>query len=220
MTLDELIAKVRIESDDLQQPYLSSDAVITEWLDEAEEEAAIRSSLIHESANPLICQIAVTAGRASYPVHSSVLEITYAAFTATGSSTVNVLALTDRADLDRTTPGWRTKSDIPRQLVQNDTTLQLGCLPSMDGLLTLECFRTPLASIGDTDRPEIGRAHHRHLVQWALHKCYSRPDAEVFDPKRSDRALMEFTRVFGIRPDAELRRNFYKSTPAHNQAYW
>ncbi len=223
MDLAELIAQVRVDSDDLvPNPYLSSDANITAWLNEAEHEACIRARLIHDSTTPAVCAIAVTALTASYTLHNSIIDITRATFTPTGSTTEYVLYLTDRVEMDRNYSDWRTRVDSPRQGIQDDTTFRLGCLPSTAGTINLECYRLPLVNIEDatSESPEIGRIHHRHLVQWALHRGYSRPDAELFNPNKSATALAEFTRVFGMRPDADYRRTSQANRPHRNVAIW
>lgn len=223
MTLAELIARFRVESNDLVAPYLSSDANITDWLNEAEEEAAIRASLIHDSSTVAVCSIAVTAPTTTYALHASVLDITRAAFTPTGSSAEVDLYLTDRVEQDRAQAGWRTRVDTPRQLIQADKTVRLGCIPSVSGALAIECYRLPLAPMAiatPAGTPEIAGVHHRRLVQWALHKCYSRPDAEIYDPGRAAKAEAEFARVFGLRPDASYRRDSQANRPLFNKAIW
>lgn len=220
MTLEEAIAAFRVDTDDLEAPYLSSDAQVTAWLAEAQDEAAVRANLLFEAANAAMCEIAITAGVMTYPLHKAIAAVTYAEFTPTGTTDTQEVKLNDRFAMDRDYPGWRTKTDRPYLMIVDQTSMQMGCKPSTDGTLRLECYRLPTTSLEDSEQFEIAAAHHRHLIQWALHKCYSRPDAEVHDAGRADKALMEFTRVFGIRPDAELRRNFYSNTPQHNQAYW
>lgn len=222
MTLTELIAQFRTDSDDAVVPYFASDANVTAWLNEAEQEAAIRARLINDFSTPAVCQIAVTAPTTVYDLHASILDITRAAFTPTGSTTENDVAIVDRVDHDRNYPGWRTTTDIPRQAIQSDTQIQLGCIPSSDGVLTLEVNRLPLLNIEDAlnESPSIGAIHHRHLVQWALHKHFARPDADIHDTGRSDKALTEFTRVFGLRPDADYRRATQANRQPHNHAYW
>lgn len=222
MTLAELIAQFRVDTNDLAAGQLSSDANITAWLNEAEEEAAIRAQLIHDVSTAAVCSIAVTAPTSVYTLHAAILDITRAVFTPTGSSTQYELYLTDRIEQDRTHPDWRTLVDIPHEAIQTDTTLQLGCIPSTSGTISLEAHRLPLLPIEDrsSESPEIGRVHHRHLVQWALHRCYSRPDAEIYDPGRAAKAEAEFTRVFGLRPDASYQRNSQANRPLFNKAIW
>jgi len=222
MMLTELIAQFRSDTFDLELPYLSSDVNVTAWLNEAETEACIRANLIHDDTTSSVCSIAVTAGVRNYALHASVIDITRASFTPTGSTTESILYLTDRVEMDRSYPDWRTLVDIPRQAIQTDTKLTLGCIPSTDGTLAIECYRLPLVNIEDQtgDVPEIGRIHHRHLIQWALHRCYSRPDTEMFDHNKSATALAEFTRVFGLRPDADYRRAYQANRPHGNKPVW
>lgn len=221
MELSELIAQVRVDSDDLVAGYLSSDENITAWLNEAEQEACIRARLIHDTSTPAVCTIAATAGVSVYPLHPAIIDITRAEFTPSGATQAEKLYLTDMVELERIYPDWRKYTDTPRYAIQNDTTIQLVCKPSMGGVLALECNRLPLKNIEDqsNESPEIGRIHHRHLVQWALHRAYSRPDAEIFNPNKAAIALAEFTRVFGLRPDANYRRSSQANQPHFNKAW-
>jgi hypothetical protein len=220
MTSDELIAQFRSDADDRAEPYLAINTDVLTWLDEGQEEACIRAKLIYEASNTKVCSIAVVAGVSVYPVHAAVLDIMKATFTATGSTSCVDLILTDRIELDRIKNGWRRVEEAPKYLVQDDTKVQFGCIPNVSGTLSIECYRLPLAKIEDADKPEISRAHHRHLVQWALHRAFSRPDAELFDPARSEKAFMAFERMFGKHPDANLRRSYSANTPMHNKAVW
>lgn len=221
MDLDALIAKFRVDTDDLAADYLSTDAQITDWLNEAEQEACIRARLIHDVSTAAVCNITVAEPTKVFKLHASVFEITRAAFTPTGSTCEQVLYLTDRVEMDRKCPNWRTKVEEPREAIHTDTTLQLCCIPSTDGTIALEVYRLPLQNIEEqsNETPEIAGIHHRHLVKWALHKCFSRPDAEVHDPARAALALAEFTQVFGIRPDADYRKGTQANRPQHNQAW-
>ena len=219
MTLEQLIAQFRVDSDDQSSDPLSSDEQVIAWLNEAEEEAAIRAHLIHESDDASVCEISIAAGTTIYPIHESIVDITRADFTPDGATVSTPVALVDRIEQDRTRPDWRTTTEVPREAILMDTKLRMGCIPSVDGTLKIECYRTPLnPMVNDSDTPEINRAHHRHLVKWALHKCYARPDAEIHDPARSEKELAEFTHVFGIRPDADLRRGFQENRPLYNKA--
>lgn len=221
MTQEELIALVRSDTDDLAQPYLSSDALIVQWLAEAEQEAVLRANLIQDVSTPEVCTIAVTAGQSVYPLHPAIIEITRAAFTQAGSdATEYVMYPTDTVEQDRLYQSWRTTTDIPKQFIQMDTTIRLGCIPSTDGTIALECYRLPVSMSDDSWQPEIAAIHHRHLVQWALHRCYSRPDVDVYDPKRAELAISRFTSVFGLRPQANMRRDAQANRPNFNKAIW
>lgn len=220
MTREELIAIFRRDTDDLAAPYLSSDTSIVQWLAEAEQEAVIRARLIHDVSTPAVCRIDVTAPTSTYRLHPAITEITRAAFTPTGSTTETVLYLTDTVEQDRRFPDWRTTVDTPHQAIQTDTQLRLCCIPGNDGVIALEVYRLPTSDPDDSWEPEISAIHHRHLVQWALYRCYSRPDAEVTDQRKADIAISEFTRVFGLRPETNMRRDAQANRPLFNKAVW
>lgn len=223
MNYTELVEQFRVDADDRVKPYLVSELDLLVWLGEAEEEAAIRARLIREVSNTALCNIAVTAGTNIYPLHEAVVWVTRAVFIPTGSTEAQScpISLVDDTELDRLRSAWRTTTEQPEFLMVFDTSVQLGCLPIADGLLKMEVCRVPLEKIEDraTESPEINRAHHRHLVQWALHKCYARPDSQIYDPDRATRALAQFEAIFGLRVDAKLRRDSEANRHHSNKAW-
>ena len=221
MTLEDLIAQFRSDADDTEIPYLFSGLEVTRWLNEAQDEAAIRARLIYEDSDPAICEIAVTALTASYALHESVTEIALAWFAETGSTDRRYLTLIDRIELDRIRPDWRERTEAPEFLIQDDTRVRFGCIPETTGALHIECYRLALAAMEDDDDvPEIHRAHHQHLVNWALYRAYGRPNTETHDAERGAKALGAFTSIFGLRPDADMRRDSWNNRPQHNQSVW
>ena len=88
MTLAQLIAQFRREADDEVAPYLFSDAVVTDWLNEAVDEACVRSLLIKDWSTTAVCNIAITAGTSTYSTHPSIINITRAEFFASFSQSV------------------------------------------------------------------------------------------------------------------------------------
>ena len=221
MTLAELIAAFRTDADDLvANPYLWSDAELTRWANEAEQEAALRAKLLFDASTTAVCQIAVLAGTTSYALHAKVHDVEHAR-TIDSGGTVTRLTLTDRIELERVRPDWRYETREPRALIRYDGRIELDCIPDANYTLKLEVHRLPLLDMAiDADIPEIAPIHHRHLVKWMLHRAYERPDSETRDPDKSERAEKEFTKVFGRRPDADLRRAQQANRPQFNKAVW
>lgn len=224
MTLGDLIMRVRIEANDNVAPYFWADSTVVDWLNDAVNEACVRGRLLHESQEPAVCDIAVTAGTSVYPLHPALYELTHLRFVpADGSPTVS-LVLASTEQLDAFVPEWRDQSGTPRQVVQGDQDLRLTPTPSQDGVLKLEGYRLPLNPMSltrtDTDSPELHTEHHRHLILWALHKGFAIPDMEAFDANRSAQAEAAFTAYFGARPDADLRRITREDVPHHVEAFW
>lgn len=221
MTLEDLIVQFRIDSDDRVIRYFWDDEVVTGWLNEATAEAAIRGRLLHEASNPAICQIQVAVGSSSYPLHKSLHEIDHIAFMPLGASRREPVALLSREELDRIEPGWRDRSGQVKYAIQSDTTIRLAFAPESAGTLFIEGYRVPLSTLeNDNDTPEIHPSHHAKLVLWALHRAFSVPDAETVDKDRAALAELEFSRYFGERPDADMRRSTTHDVPQHNQAFW
>lgn len=224
MNLAALIATYRTDANDKAQPYFATDEEVTGWLNEAQDEAAIRGRLIHESADPQVCRVAVTAGTATYSLHPALYELTYCAFLADGEAVAAPIKLVSSEFLDATVRDWRSLAGTPLYAIQGDTSLRLVPSPIVAGALVLEGYRTSLAPMlladKDTATPEIAPAHHRHLVEWALHRGFSIPDTEAFDPNRAGAAEAAFTRYFGMRPDSDLRRITREDVPQTVVAFW
>jgi hypothetical protein len=220
MTLEQLIAQFRVDSEDKLEPYLFADESVIQWLNEAQEEACVRALLLKDWATPAVCSIAVLADVSAYQLHESVINITRAEFTATGETDGTLLWQADEYELDRMEPGWRKLSATPTAFIHHDTALRIGCQPPA-GTLALEVNRLPLWPMeNDSDTPEIAAIHHRHLVLWALHRAFSIPDSETVDANRAALAELQFTRAFGHRPDANTRRGHESSRPHHNSSCW
>lgn len=221
MNLESLIKQFRIDADDAVAPYRASDEAVTGWLNEAAQEACIRGRLLHESGNAAVCQIAVMAGTAHYPLHPALYEIDYLAFRPAGDTRHHPVKLLSREELDRTMPNWRERTGRPEYAIQSDTAIRLAFAPESSGILYMEGFRVPLDSLAnDNDEPEIHKSHHVKLIYWVLHRAFSVPDSEAIDPARAQLAEAAFTACFGLRPDADLRRATRHDEPPHNVGFW
>ena len=54
MTLEELIASFREDATDKVGPYLWEDETVTRWLNEAQDEAAVRARLLLDDSTPAV----------------------------------------------------------------------------------------------------------------------------------------------------------------------
>lgn len=226
MTRDQLIQLFRVASRDWVGPYLIESHEwdtrwVIEWLVEAQNEACIRGRLLHESANPDLCEIAVIAGIATYSFHPRMYEITHAHMGDDSVGASRRLRLISSDDLDRVQPGWRTDHGCPEYLLQDETTLRLNPTPIASNVLFLEGYRLPDPSFGLSGCavPEIHTAHHQRLIYWALYRAFSIPGA-LHNTALADRAEREFSQYFGDSPGGGLRRITQEDTPHHNLCFW
>lgn len=218
--LEQLIARFRQDALDTVEPHLWSDEAVTQWLNDAQAEAAVRGRLLYESDLPAVCAVAVIAGTAGYALHASLYEITHLSLKEQGDACTWPVLLKSTEWLDENVRNWRDLEGRPQWAVQTDTRLRLVPRPVAGAALRLEGYRLPIKQlVGDNDAPEIHTAHHRHLVHWALHRGYSQPDSDGRDPGKAETAYAEFERYFGLRPDADLRRATQIDEPQVNKVH-
>ena len=225
MILSELIRRFRVAAFDNEQPYLFADEDITDWLNDAVKEAAIRGRLIHESSNPDVCVIPVLPDIDTYPLHEALYEIEHARHTyevlPARWTNWDVVYQASQEEVLAGLPYVDKNGGAPAYLVQHDTHIQLYPMPARAGVIKISGYRTPIVPmVLETDRPEINIIHHEYLIHWALHKGFGIPDSEVFDMNRSALAEQEFTDYFGQRPDSDLRRITREDVPHVVKPFW
>lgn len=212
MNLKDLKTRFRALSRDKEEDFLTVDEDLTEWLNEAVEEACIRARLIREEALPQVCEIGLDVGTHTYKLHPSVYEIISIRLQPGNGDQPRPITLKSREWMDSNHCDWRTWATtqrIPAEIaIQDDTSIRLAGYTEVDDVLLLECYRLPLNPMcRGEDAPEIHAMHHRKLVHWALHRAFGVPDSDLFDRDRSALAEREFTKYFGLRPDADARRS-------------
>lgn len=221
MKLGDLIRQYRRAARDHAQPGLVDERDLIDLFNEAEREAVIRGRLLLEMADPAVTEIEVVPGQVGYQLHPSLYEITYSAFMRYGCRTRDPVRLLSTGELDRVMPGWRDRQGDPRFAVQTDKALRLVPTPTHTGMLCLEGYRLPRRPMArPDDSPEIHHAHHGYLHLWVLHRVYSIPDSEMFDPDRAALSEREFSRYFGDRPDSDLRRITREDAPHTVKPYF
>jgi hypothetical protein len=211
MRCDEMIRQFRVLAQDKTPPFLWCDDSVLDWLNDAQQQACIRGRLILEDVDDDVCLIDLVDDVKAYALHPAVYEI------ASIRIGTQPLKLVSREWLNTCFPEWREDDRRPCYAIQDDTRITLvGAVKA--GEMRIECYRLPMARMEIQSTPEIHVAHHPHLVQWALHKAFSIPDADGFDQNRSILAEREFSAYFGQMPDSDLRRITREDVVHHNVA--
>ena len=219
MRLDDLIRQFRVRANDVVEPHLFADQDVIDWLNDAEEQACVRARLIREDELESVCRIALTPGTHTYALNPLVYEI-ISLWIKPASGRKRPVTLRSREWLNHHLPEWRDFTRPAEITIQDDTTVRIVGAVEVGDTLELECYRLPLRPMAnDTDKPEIHQAHHQHLIDWALHRAFSVPDAEAFDPNRAALAEQAFTRYFGPLPDSDMRRITRHDVVHHNTVY-
>jgi hypothetical protein len=220
MKLPELQAEFYRQADDRSVPPFFKGDVVTAWLNEAVEEAAIRSRLLFERTDATLCEYDIQESEIDITIDDRMVDLTKAILVDAGDEEFN-LDILDREELERLYPNWRTTTEQPRAIAYHDNRLQLNCKPDTNYTLRIEGYRLPLKAMkSENDKPEIHSQHHRRLVDWALFRAFQIPDTETFNPEKSAEAESRFNAYFGTRPNANARKRQTSNRPHHVKAYW
>lgn len=220
MTLADLIRRFRVLASDTAKPHLWPNDQVADWLNDAQAQACVRGRLLLEDADPTMCEVDVEANRHTYPLHPKLYELVHLSLKASGDSCGTELKLVSRGWLDERFPHWRDDSRLTGYVIQGERSVRLVGTPTKAGVLTIEAYRLPMVLMEEMDdEPEIHEASHEYLICWALHKAFSVPDSEGFDPQRSSTSERAFTAYFGIAPDSDMRRITREDTDQTNRVH-
>lgn len=207
MELSQIEAAFRRQADDLVEPFLVSSEDVALYASEAEREACVRAKLLFDSTTTEVVEYPVSANQGVIDLHAAVDVITSARFLSGSGGRWRELELTGLDWVEEQCDWQGRRSSKPSHLVHLRKQVRIWPTPSMAGTLRLDVYRLPLLPMEDPDdEPEIDEEHHEGLVNWMLHKAFSRPDAELFDLQRAANSLGMFIEQFGERDTAEVRR--------------
>ena len=211
MDCEALVALVRRTIDDTVEPYLVSDDAITDYLNEAVQEACVRGRLLHRIGQ----SVTLEDGEDTFKLPNGIYEIE------------NIVCHGKRLTLlSRKTDGdvfHHHITTLPSHALQLDNEVRVHPTPDRMVQLYVDGYAVPVDDeimSDDEDEPVINSIHHRKLVHWVVHKLFEIPDTEIFDPSKSQRALAEFMDYFGGSPDSDLRRITREDRPQTVQPFW
>lgn len=197
MTLADLIAAAREDADDTAVGSFWSDAVLTRYANQAEQEAARRSRLILDSETAAVCEYPVLANARSITLHAKILFVR----TLRLDSDTLPLPRIHVKDLDQRIPDWQTAAVAqPIVYIPNKQPGKLYFYPGFAAADTvrLTVIRLPLAAMAaPTDAPEIDARLHEYLVHWMLFRMLMKPDEDTKNETLAKSHLALFEQQFG-----------------------
>lgn len=197
MTLELLIQMGRRKTMDLATPQFWSDDEWIDYLNEATEEACIRSRLIVDDQ----IELDVSAGDPYVEYPARVWSIRKVIFNK------RKLDLVDREMLDASeAENWEEQSGDPRACFEVAGKLRFFPTPEIAGTARMEGFCIPADRLGLKDEPPIPVRLHSALLDWALFLAYLKNDAETFDSEKAEVHAGRFEQAFGSRPDERSMR--------------
>lgn len=203
MNLVELRSETRRRLDDRALPTLWSDLEIDGWINEAEREAAERARLIHDETTPRVARINARIGVGRYELDPHVIAVDRVYSPSRGY----VLARTTREKLDEGRGRWQTRTGSPCEFFERENYIRLVPSPIAVEVIELAVWRLPLRQMADDCHcPEIASRNHERLLDWVLHRAYSRKDSDTESPIEAANHEKAFEASFGIRRDSNVQR--------------
>lgn len=183
MTLGELMAVARVRLKDVLMPYHWDEALLIQYFNEAEREAAIRGRLLLDDTS---FSIALVEGEKQYPLDEKIIDVVCA--------TLDDEPVTG-FELSETT---LTLAEAPR--AAGTLILHAYRLPLQD-------------MAAEDDEPEIRGVHQSRLVEWVLRCAYLQADEETFKPDVAALHEATFASYFGHRHTANVLRKHRRKSP-------
>lgn len=216
MNVAELEAEFRDFIDDEVPEYRIKSSAFLRYLNDAQRKAVRSSNLLIDSTSSP-CKISVLAGKTTYKLNPAIYGISSALLNDNG--VIYPLIITDRTELDRVFPNWRTETRRPQYLIHDNNTVRLAVTPDKDYPVTLEVYRYPEPLESIDDEPEINEQHHIYLIDWCAYRALSKPDTDVYNPQQAQDYKLRFENYFGCSVPASARTNQFTNVPHHNKTF-
>jgi hypothetical protein len=198
MLVRDLISYARALLDDKvltgtsARDLLYSDEELLLWVNEAVNEAALRTQGIREARDYVF-----TAGTHIVPLGGDVLSVDeYAVF-----HTTPIPKRKHIRNEDATSEAWGRTTAIPTQIayMRTPSELWIDTSPPTDFTVTVDVALYLTNKLTPTDNIPLPEYQHTGLVNWILGKAYVKHDTETENLARSQHAMRQFDYAFGAR---------------------
>ncbi|MDQ8046832.1 MAG: hypothetical protein REI11_19670 [Patulibacter sp.] len=180
MTAGELLGLFRLEIDDLEAPFLWTDAEVLSYIDDAQKEFCRKTDGLSDATTPAVTQLPIAVGDSFLPLHPSILKIRGVTRADTGR-TVEVLNNEDLAAKRLRFDGHPGRLQY-LVIGEERNKARVYPLPNEAVQLQLLVFRLPLVRITAVGQElEVSDEHQVGLMHWLKKRAYLKQDADAFD---------------------------------------
>lgn len=187
--------------DDTAAPYLWDDDLLNAFIEEAQQEAQIRSRFLSSRYD-----LSIEAGQGEYSLPPGTLDIERFRIPR-----LSMLAPISLDELDGS-GNWEDRSGIPTHYAfvsmsfGGDDLLTLYPKPTAGYTATITLSRLPAKLATETNSPELPEHLHLYLLDWAAFRAYSLKDSDTNDEARAAKHQAAFIDAFGERHDADAMK--------------
>lgn len=184
MNSTEIVTLFRETVEDQELPYLWSDTLAYQYLDDAQKMFCRKTGGLGDGSSALT-QLTYTDATDWVDISPLILKFRGAMDRATGQP----ITIMNFEDLRSRGMRFDGKTGDVRIMVIGiePGRARLYPVPRAAGDIDLIVDRLPLKKITDAgdQKLEVAEQHHQHLVLWMAHRAYSRQDTETANPKRA-----------------------------------
>lgn len=197
MQVCELITLLREDLlDDAVKEYLWPDSALLRIINEAQRQACSRGDYLFDTF-----PFSIAATSARYPLDPRITRITRILVDG-----VEIHRRT-RHERDEQTQGWRQATTGDCVAVISGRTIQFDPIPQANASVVIEGYRLPNKLETCGDELEIIQEYQADLVHWCVYRCYSKVDADTYDPVKAKEHLAQFDAIFGKVVPANVRQH-------------
>jgi len=185
--LAALIERVRIDNDDIYDPYKWSDIELGTYLSAAQDFLCDELNLI-----PDVLTISYTADNALVGRPAYVTQVRHV-YDSVGTE-VELISYNEWQRLQGSAH-WRTETGDPGALIEDMHVgyWRLDKLPLSDGTLSVDVYRRALEPLSTSEVPELMESLQQEaMILGARAQSYRKQDADIFDDKQADRLDEKF----------------------------
>jgi hypothetical protein len=210
MNLLQLRNMARLRLDDKQGERLWGDDELDLYINQAINEAHIRSRNLVDSSSACTL-INVVAGQSSYGMSPAIFYVDRVFDINQGL----YLIKTGVDELDSCFGRWESATGTtPTHYIEDinhqgtdcykDRSIRLYPAPTVPTQLRLTVYRTQSRPLSDNDEPKLPSYQHADLIWWVLHLAYQKADSDSYNIKDSLACEQHFAQAFGEKQSARL----------------
>lgn len=185
MNSTEIVELFRDTVADTAAPFLWSDEEAFRFLDDAQKTFCRETGGLGDASSSLT-QVAYTTASDWVALDPRILHVLDATDLATGKP----IEVTDLQGMRADGLRFNNVPGRVRRVVigLEPKKLRLHPFPADAGTIQLAVDRLPLDAITDAgdQELEVDEQHHQRLIEWMMHRAYSKQDAETYDKRKAD----------------------------------
>jgi hypothetical protein len=223
LTLSDLIRRARSRLDDAALPYLWTDQDLTDYINDALWDAALRANLTVQDEIPVVFTQTGSVWNARYALPSGILDVKSVYLNSAPTAPLERTSIRRQEQVFKHRPTqsgspWGYALDMTKLGSGDDDGLYVRAItflgtPDAADTAYLDVVRLPVILEGSCDIPEIDPMWQSDLMFGVTALAYLKNDTDTYNPQKSARDFLMFEERFGPRLPAVVLRERQTDVP-------